>query len=97
MRKIGRLDALFKMLPATRKNLLLGFEFGLDAKVIGSRSLRVEVAEEGPGPRLRRQVGKIDGGGRFSHPALHMIERQHLHFTHPPAPSLPCGESRAQW
>ena len=94
--KISRLDALFKMLPAPRKNLLLGFELGLDTKVVGGRSLGVEVAEEGPRPRLRRQIGKIDGGGRFSHPALHMIERQHLHCTHTPLASFPCGEPGAQ-
>ena len=49
VRKIGRLDALFKLLSARRKHFLLGFELGLNTEVIGGRSLRVEVAEQGPG------------------------------------------------
>lgn len=96
-RKIGRLDALFKLLSARRKNLLLGFELGLNAKVISSRSLRVEVAEQGSGSGPRGQIGEIDRRGRFSHPSFHMVERQHPHFTQTPAESFPCGTSSGQW
>ena len=81
MREISRLDALFKILPALRKNLLPGFELGLDAKVIGGRSLRVKVAEQGPGSGVGSQIGEIDGRGRFPHPTFHMVERHNLHLT----------------
>ena len=87
-RKIGRLDALFKLLPAACKHSLLGFELGLNTKVIGGRSLRVEVAEQGPCSRLRGQIGEIDRRGRFPHPPLHMVERYNLHLSYTRRESL---------
>ena len=87
-RKIGRLDALFKLLPARRKNFLLGFELGLNTEVIGGRSLRVEVAEQGPSSGSCGQIGKIDRRGRFPHPSFHMVERYNLHLSYTRRESL---------